>query len=355
MGAIGGMLGLGGGAAGTGFDKPQQAQITGMPGTQEQQGAALGNLYERNLAALASQQRLNAALQEQGGLQKQTGVFNQLQDVAAGRGPNPAQAMLNQQTGTNVANQAALMAGQRGASQNVGLMARQAAQQGGNLQQQAVGQGATMQANQSLNALGQLGGMANTMVANRMAGETAATGAEQASFNNLANVLNAQNQARVASQSSVNQANAGLAGQQMQNQKGLVGGILSGVGNIIGLNHGGEVGYAGGGDTSPSSGFGQFLAGMNSGGNVSGGNMVDVVLSPGEKVVPPGEVQAAVGGNVQAKTVPGQAKVAGDSVKNDTYKTKLPEGSIVVPRTKSNNARDAAAFVRAVLAKRGKK
>ncbi len=359
------MLGLGGGAAGTGFDNAAQANIVDQGGVGVSGGA--GEAYYRSQAALNSQQNLLSALQQQGGLQKQVGVFGQLGDVAAGKGPNPAQAMLNQRTGENVANQAALMAGQRGAGANVGLMARQIAGQGAGLQQQAVGQGATMQAEQSLNALGQMGGMANTMAANQMAGTNAATSAEQAQHGALLNALAAQNQARVSSQSSVNSANAGLAQTQMGAQQGLAGGLLGAAGSVAGTVLGGPAGgalakaslpgkaHGGAIDNSagPQSLFGQFLH-RSSGGGVSGGSMVDVVLSPGEKVVPPNKVNEAAGGSVEAKTVPGQANVGGDSVKNDTYKTKLPEGSIVVPRTKAKDNRDSAAFVRKVLAQRGR-
>lgn len=350
IGAIGGMLGLSGGANGTGFDKAAQADI------QDQGGVGLANAagesYYKNQAALAQQQGLIDALQKQGGLQNQSNVFNQLQGVANGTGPNPAQAMLNQQTSANVANQAALMAGQRGAGANVGLMARQAAQQGAGIQQQAVGQGATMQANQSLNALGQMGGIANTQAGNLIGAQNAFTGANQAQQGNLLNALNAQNSARVSSQGSVNAANAGLAQKGMEGQQSLVGGLGNAVGSAIGLGAGL---FASGGVVppqkvqGPQSSLGQMLAGSP----MKGGGMVDVMLSPGEKVIPPEKVGEAAGGKIEAKTVPGKAKVPGDSLKNDTYKTKLPAGSVVVKRTEAGNNRDAAAFVRKVLAKRG--
>src|SRR5277367_507561 len=79
--------------------------------------------------ALAQQQAFTQAVQPGGlqALQSQQQLLGQLQQGAQGQGPNPALAQLNQTTGQNVANQASLMAGQRGASQNAGLMARQAA------------------------------------------------------------------------------------------------------------------------------------------------------------------------------------------------------------------------------------
>lgn len=404
MGAIGGLFGLGGGASGTGFAGPSGADISiGADVTQA------GDAYSRTQSSLGEQAKLIEALKAQNGLQNQSSVFNQLQGIASGKGPNPAQAMLSQRTGENVANQAALMAGQRGAGANVGLLARQAAQQGAGIQQGAVGQGAVMQANQSLNALNQMGNVANTQAANQIGASNAYTSASQAQHGNLLNALGAQNNAKVGMQSNVNSANAGLAQTGMQGQQGMIGGIFGGIGSALGL--------AEGGDVTPQSSFGQFLttvkapsapavAPMTAGPSGDGGSkikeglsslgsalrpkgtidnynantaysgpsagpwaptmagpapamgsggMVDVVLSPGEKVVPPGKVDKAAGGKIEARTVPGQAKVAGDSVQNDTYKTKLPEGSIVVPRTKAKDNKEAAAFVRAVLAKRGRK
>lgn len=349
MGAIGGFFGLSGGAGGTGFAGPAQANIQ-TPITNNQ----IGEAYSSNISALQQQQNLLNALQGQNGLQNQSSVFNQLQGVANGTGPNPAQAMLNQATGANVANQAALMAGQRGASNNVGLMARQAAQQGGALQQQAVGQGATMQANQSLNALGQLGGLANQQVANQIGATGAITSAQQSEQGNLLNALAAQNNAQVGSQSSVNSANAGLAGGVMGGQRDIIGGIMNAAGMgskmATGKAYGGML-AEGGAVSGPQSSFGQFLINPP----MANGGEVDVVLSPGEKVVAPENVEQAAKGNVIAKTVPGKPKVAGDSLKNDTFQTKLPEGSIVVKRTKAKNDKDSASFVRNVLAKRGRK
>lgn len=299
MGSLGGLLGTAGGAAGTGFKAPGSVPI--------QSGVDTGQLdqsYGNNQNALASQQALLQALQNQQGLRAQTGALasqqglanqlaanngigaqgsalsqqqalnqqlaanngagnvgsvyaqtqglaNQLagsggvsslsqalgaqlqlaqqqqglaqqyQNIALGQGPNPAQAMLNQQTGQNVANQAALMAGQRGAGANVGLIARQAAQQGANTQQQAVGQGATMQANQSLNALQGLGAqqqaIGNTQqnVANIAQSQIGLTQAQQnALAAQAANQVGMQQAGTVAAQ----QAASNLTAQQQAQQ-----------------------------------------------------------------------------------------------------------------------------------------
>lgn len=235
------------------------------------------NAYQQaltNAGGLDKQQMAGRGLQDVYGRQATTA--NTLEDISEGRGPNPAMAALNQRTGENVANQAALMAGQRGAGANVGMMARQAAQQGGNLQQQAVGQGATMQAQQSLNALGQMGTQQSQMAATQSAlgnlgttqvgaGQTAlgaqaaqantqagnqigaANQAVQGNIQNVGQQLGAAgnfNQAATAGQASVNAANSALAQQGMKNKADIVGGVLNGAGaaSMAAFAEGGEIG-----------------------------------------------------------------------------------------------------------------
>lgn len=236
MGGIGGLIGLSGGAAGTGFSGPQQANLVNPTNQQQIQSA-----YNAAQSGLQSQQNLLTALQGQQGLQNQTSVYNQLQNVASGQGPNPAKAQLAQATGQNVAAQGALMAGQRGASANTGLIARQAAQQGAATQQQAVGQGATMQAQQSMNALQGLGGLATTMAGQQIGQTNALSQAQQAEQAQLLGAQAAYNSAQVGSQQSVNAANAGLAGTTMQGQQGLLGGAINAGGALLGLAKGGKI------------------------------------------------------------------------------------------------------------------
>jgi len=211
---------MAGGANGTGFATPQQAQIDAPTTVKQAQDA-----YAANQTALGQQSGLVTALQGQNGIQNQTNNYNQLQGIANGTGPNPAQAQLAQQTGANIASQNALMAGQRGSSQNAGLMARQAAQQGANTQQQAVGQGATMQANQSLNAINAMTGVAGQQVGNQMAATNANTQAQQAEQSTLLNNIAATNATRAGLQANINSSNAGLATTAMQGQQAALGGL----------------------------------------------------------------------------------------------------------------------------------
>ena len=251
MGALGGILGLNGGFNGTGAAAPTGTTIN--PGVNNGQ---LATAYQGTQGGLNNQQQLLQALQAQNGIGNQNNVFNQQQalanqygNIANGQGPNPAQAMLAQQTGNNIAATNALMAGKRGASANPALMAALAANQGAATQQQAVGQGATMQANQSLGALGQQGAQLANMgqtsgqqVQNQIAATGAGTEAQLAQQQQLLAANQAANNANVSMQSNINNANAGLAESTMPLQQGVLGGAIGGLG--AGLVPGGSLGSA---------------------------------------------------------------------------------------------------------------
>jgi hypothetical protein len=247
--------GVGNQASAMGQQQAYNAAVAGANGIGAQQQALAGQgalnsqLYNANgvgtqgsaisgLQGVAAQQAALAA--------QQGATTQQYQNLASGVGPNPAQSMLNQQTGQNVANQAALMAGQRGASANVGLMARQAAQQGAATQQQAVGQGATMQAQQQIAGLAGLsaqqqaqgstiGAMGNTQSAIGNLGTTQ-VGQQQAGVSNMAAQgaqLAGQQQAGIVNQA--NQANAQI-GQLQGQQAQLAGQAQNQVGNQLAGN-----------------------------------------------------------------------------------------------------------------------
>lgn len=395
MGGIGGIFGLGGGSSGSGY--------TVQPGTDQGQ---METAYSNTQNSLVQQQNLLKALQAQKGLQNESNVYNQLQNVVAGQGPNAAQAMLNQSTGQNVANQAALMAGQRGSSANPALLARQAAQQGANLQQQAAGQGASMQAQQSLNALGQAGNMAGTQAANQI-GQTNAI--------NAAN-LGEQN-ALLGNNAQTNAVEGQLVNTSLQGQQAIVGNLLNGGAAASAM--GGLAGFlAEGGNVqensafTPQSMFAQSLMAApqvnvpqyssdNPGakalagekpkkdkqgtdpdtqrfnsmvvekdpfegvdtptftGNAAGGGKVPAMVSPGEKFLKPHEAKAVAKGKVDpmkvGEKIPGKASVKGDSYKNDVVPRKLDVGGVVIPKSvmeSKNPGLEAKKFVDACLAKK---
>lgn len=401
MGAIGGMLGLGGGVGGTGIGGPDAIHIDD-PVNQGQ----IDTSYQGVQDSLKSQQQLMQALQGQNGIQNQSNVYNQFQDIAAGRGPNPAQAMLANATGQNVANQASLMAGQRGAGSNVGLMARQAAGQGAGIQQNAVGQGAALQANQSLNALGAAGNLASGQVSNQMAATGSLSSAQQTEQQNLLNAQAQFNAAKVGAASNVNNANASLASTVMGQQGKLIGGLLQGSGQAMGAGGGMIARMADGGmpdddfgaskptstpSTGPMSRLGKFSQGFSSVSDPkkdpleSGaatfskglGNAIGSMFSPSSPapqtvaggpmdnsgpLSSPDTMAAAYGGQmdyrsggpVQAKSEKQKATVKSNSYANDKIPAVLSEKEIVIPRNvvlSNDPVGNSAKFVASVLAK----
>lgn len=314
--------------------------------------------YKQSQAQAEAQRKFLEAVQAQQGLNKQLDVYGQFSNIAQGQGPNPAQAMLANTTGANVANQAALMASQRGSSSNPALIARQAAQQGGNLQQQAAGQAAALQAQQQLGALGQMGDMSTNM-ANQQAAQT------QNAFANAQALTGMGQQA-------IQDANARNQAAQMQNQQAqqaMMGNLLSAAGT--GLTMAGGAGVFGEGLKNYLAPTKKAEGGMVESKGPSSyavrhmlaeGGPVPALVSPGEKYLPPQAVKAVKqGANPMdvGHTIPGTPKVPGakDSYANDTVPKTLQEGGIVLPRsvTKSKNPDKAAQdFVSAIFARQGK-
>lgn len=357
-------------------------------GTQSQavnQQQGLANAY----GALAGQ---NAQ-----GLTNQSNIYNQYGQIASGQGPNPAMAALAQQTGQLNSQQAALAAGQRGAGSNVGLIERQAAQQGAANNQNAIGQAATLQAQQSLSALGQQAGIAGQQVGQQQS----ALAGQQGAISGLAGLstqqiaqLQAQQQGLTANaltnqgqqltgignqqtvqaglqntlqqgQNSVSTANAGLPGQ-------IIGGALNGLGAVAGaaltpaaaaaapaaakLAFGGKVDkpqvphlpphlqsiheiyhkYAEGGEVKKQQDSMTMsqLASMKP--PEYNKDYQEKKIEPLYNNAPPATL--AKGGNVGSKLkdggkVPGQAKQSGDHLSNDTVAAKLSPGEVVLPKS----------------------
>lgn len=400
-GLLGGILGK---KQGGGFT-PTAANLID-PFEQEQ----AKNLYNQTQNAYNQQQAFVNALAGQNALANQANVFKQLQDVASGAGPNPALAALQQATGQNIAGQSALMAGQRGASRNVGLLARQAGQQGGALQQQAAGQGATMQAQQQLAALGQLGGLANQQVAQQQTGLGALNQYGLQGQQNVYDIIARQNATKAGEQANLNKLNADIAAEKAKQQSGMfgslgkligpiatiagtalggpVGGLIGGtIGNSMsGLQgdagasnpfaniaaHGGMIvdkpKYAMGGMAAnqPQSFVGQYFANpnqmlgaINKSDNLKDAQLDYSTLNDGGAVYRDG--MYAQGGMapkslmLKGGHVPGKAVVKGDSYQNDIVDAKLSPGEIVIPRSIVNHpnaAQLAAKFVQDTINKK---
>lgn len=390
MGAIGGLIGLGGGVSGTGIGAANAASISN-PVTPTQ----IQNAYTWQQAAQGQQQDLLNALQAQNGLSNQNQVYGQLQGVASGA-VNPAQAQFNQNTAANVANQAALMAGQRGASSNVGLMARQIGQNQGALQQQAVGQEASQQAQNQIAAIGQAGQLATTQVGQQIGQTNANVGTQQAEQANLLGAQGQFNQASAQSQQSVNQ----LTGTAMGNQAQAIFPRLADGGTVPSAQPAQKSynnmipGYntyqAASNVYKGVSAFGKFLNNM-----ISPTPPANPVPTPSPTVEQSGAPQdiesdeagevgaadagtaaaapdavaeaaafAAYGGDIGSKLkkgghVPGKAKVKGNSYKNDNVKALLSPGEGVIDRETMQDpgphGQAARALIAAINAKKGGK
>lgn len=169
--------------------------------------------------------------QQDNAYQAQNNLAMQLLQQSKGQGPNIAQTQLASNTGNNVAAQGALMASQRGANANPALVARQAAMQGANTQQQAVGQAATLQAQQQMAAQGQLAGVQQSMAQEGLSQQGISQGAQAS-----------QNATLTQGQLGASNINANVSGQNAQQAGSVTGGLLDPGGAVMGkLYTGGEV------------------------------------------------------------------------------------------------------------------
>lgn len=275
-------------------DDPEKAKLID-PITGEELAA------DRTASVGALGQQAGFANQLQGagqqGVGAQQSLLAALQLQAAGGGPNPAAQALANATGANVANQAALMAGQRGAGANAGLVGRNAAMQGAAIQQQAAGQGALMQQQQQLNAQGLLAQQANQQVGQQGQAignlNTAAQGLQGLGLNAAANRNSAEN----AAVGSVNSAMSDSNAEGAKAAADVMRGGLGAAGNMVVQ---GQIDAANQNKTvdMTQSKTGVPFARLAKGGEVAGdesklkpgdhedNDIVPVLLSPGEIVIP---------------------------------------------------------------------
>lgn len=258
--------------------------------------AELLNAAGRINNARQQQQQFISALANQNPLAQQSNLAQQLLAQSQGAGPNPALAQLANTTGQNIQNQAALMAGAKGVSQNPGLTARNIGQMGAQQQQQAAGQAAALRAQQQLEAQNQLGNIYGQQL-----------GAQQRGVQDLSGMDLANQQQMLSMLSSQNAANAGVAAGNVKRGGDIFGGLLGGIGSALGFAEGGVVPQVG------TSSLARFAA-MSKGGHV-----------------------------------PGKATVKGDSEKNDTVPALLSPGEVVIPRSKVKDPHKVAAFINQVL------
>lgn len=249
---------------------------------------------------------------------QQQNLANALLSQSQGQGPNPAQTQLAQNTGNNVAQQAALMASQRGASGNPALLGRQAAMQGANIQQNAAGQAATLQAQQQLAAQNALAQQQAQMANQSIQQESIQQGG-----------LAAQNTARTSGSLGMQGINAQTAQKNASSAAGLLGGAIGAIGGAFAMSKGGQVPqYSVGGQVNDNVGIADFQSPSmdNSHGNTdsNAGQDINSGLEAGKKI---GGWLAAEGGGV-----PGKAEVKGNSKENDRVPVLLSPGEEVIDR-----------------------
>lgn len=288
--------------------------------------AQLAPVQQSNFQPLIQQASGNALAgnnQFQNNLGLENGLATALINQGNGIGPDPAAAQLAQATGANVANQGALLAGQRGASSNVGLMARQIAMQQAATQQQAAGQAATLEAQQQLAARNAAAGLLGT-TGNQIVGEQ---NANTGLLNTGASAQTGQNNTNVANYGSAQGLNQKTASGNAENvnktEGGILGGIGSGIEGLIGLAKGGTVPNPKVAAVAPQKRFSgavpehvAHIAKLYHPHMFFSGGPID------------GDAYAAAG-----KMVPGKAEVKGDSPKNDKVVGILSPKEIILPRS----------------------
>lgn len=269
----------------------------------------------------------------------QKDLANQFGQVATGQN-SPLQQLANSQANQNAQQAAGVYANNRAI--NPALAARQAS---------------NLQANSNQ-------GLANTLAMQRL-GAMGQQGQVYGQLGNQIQGMQGITQGAIANQNqAINQGNQTAAGVAAGNQEmsgKVVGGILNAAGPALGM--------AGGGGGAPPIPPGAAAAAAAHGGVVShgtvlphnyahGGTVSGPVSFAGKYLSNPGAMAAmARGGQVQnmkrGGSVPGKARVQGDSLKNDTVPAMLSPGEIVVPRTKAQDPEAAKRFVMAVLNKKG--
>lgn len=301
----------------------------------------------------------------------QNALAQALQQQAQGGGPNPAQAMLQQATNNSIQQNSGMISSQKGI--NPALAARLGAQNAASQSQAAAGQGAVMGAEQQLGAQNSLQNLYGTIGSQNLQNVATSGGlANQAGLGTQQINANVASQNATADQSSAGGLLGGLgAVTKLFNQGGMVpggamapkgydaGGPVQGfaptvaaqpmatapvsiAGNIL---QAGGVNYAPQASTAPgSSGEGAGISSLMKSFSGAGGGGAAAAMSKGGKVMP-SHVQHIASiyhpdfgakNTTQLKSsggkVPGIAKHPNmDTPSNDTVKTKLTPGELVIP------------------------
>lgn len=267
---------------------------------------------------------------------QQEALAGNLQQQAAGQGPNLANALLTQATNANQQQAAGLLASQQGI--NPAMAAMSASHNLSQANQQAAQQASVNRMQQQLAAQQQLGGLYGQIGNQQLSNQQI-----------MQNALTGQNSA-INAQSGVNEnMAAGNAGRVASGTQGLIGG-LSGLSSLSGSSGGGGTG-----------------AGTSAAGGPGAGGLATLVAAKGGEVPSHlagfaemygyGGQLADKGGKVDAKKPQQKASVSGDSLQNDKIPAMLSEHEIVIPReiAMHPDAPDKAReFVANIVAQHGK-
>lgn len=368
------------------------AGAAGVKSTYTSGPAQTGNIY--NADELAAEQRRQSEIYGQ-----QQQLAGMLQAQAAGTGPNPAQEQYKLNVQHDIANAQGMIASQRGV--NPALATRMGSNTAAAQTGEAAGKSAALQAQQQVAAEQALAGVYGQEQAGNL-------GQQQLYQSANTSAMQANLQNSMANQ----QAAMGMFGGAMSGfgSFSAVMGALNKGGEVKKYDDGGEVSGGSGSDqpppggglmtatgqdpnmpvpkdssssSSPISDIGKALssgggfalptAGLGTLGGLSGAaqGLASAAAPKGggggggmESMMKLGELAAmSSGGSVSKKPkdfkqgghVPGQAKVKGDSLKNDTVPALVSPGEIVIPRSVAKSedpVRKSAQFVAAILAKK---
>lgn len=372
-------------------------------------------LYKQQQDAIARQRQFAQALAAQSpeAIKAQQQLLGQLQGRAAGTGPSVAQSQLAQATGQGIAGVGAALAGQRGSGANVGLTQRNIAGMGAQSMQDLAGRAATLRAQEQMGAEQSLMGLAGQQLSQVQAARQQELQAGQAQQAQIQQAIANRNQLMQAMAGGKQEFQAGLIGGLLGAGATAVKGMAKGgsvekddekkedfasafsknmesmsqpqsrmaqAGKMAGSSIGGFasqlmakkpkiLGATKGGYSGANLGLAtempQMINPMATSQNIGAlnlgmakGGKVPAMVSPGEKYLPPSEVEKVKKGEKEpvnaGRMIPGKARVAGDSLKNDTVPATLEEGGIVIPRSvmqSENPAEKARQFVAAVIAK----
>lgn len=322
-------------------------------------GSTVGGVFQPIAKGLTPQNQYQFD-QTMGGVQaNQNALAQALLAQSQGQGPNPAQNMLNQATNQNIQQNAGFTASQKGI--NPALAARLASQNQANMSQQAAGQGALMGAQQQLNAQQQLENLYGQQAQENIAGQqiNAGTSAQNAAANQGTTsslIQGGTSAALMAAMNKGGEVKSYAGGGQVSASNQIAQQMLQHAGvpmwgsgvqpidmNIPGKKQG-QVGTLAGGpmDTQGmapaggASGLSDAISGAGPAMLAYKGGKIPVHLEHIAKIYHPHAfIPASNTEQLKAKggKVPGKAQVSGDSIKNDTVKTMLSPGEMVIPRS----------------------